>query len=107
VGGWVEGFGVTLTEAGAAGLPLIASASGGLRDQIEQGTNGFLFPQGDIAAQADLMRRLAADPELRSRLGAAARDMARRFDAHLMAQTLEEEILDLIAFRKRDRTHGR
>jgi glycosyltransferase involved in cell wall biosynthesis len=78
-----------------------------LRDQVEDGTNGFLFPQGDIAAQADLMRRLAADPELRSRLGATAREMARHFDAHLMAQTLEEEILDLIAFRKRDGTDGR
>ena len=107
VGGWVEGFGVTLTEAGAAGLPLIASASGGLRDQVEEGKNGFLFPQGDIAAQADLMRRLASDPELRARLGATARDMARRFDAPLMARALEEEILDLIALRKRDGTHGR
>ncbi len=97
VGGWVEGFGVTLTEAGAAGLPLLASASGGLVDQITEGENGFLFAQGDVAAQAALMRRLAADPALRARLGAGARRLAGRFDARVMAQALEQEILDVIA----------
>lgn len=97
VGGWVEGFGVTLTEAGAAGLPLLASASGGLVDQIVEGENGFLFPQGDIQAQAALMRRLAAAPELRRRLGEGARRLAARFDTRLMATELEEEILAVLA----------
>ena len=43
VNGWIEGFGVTLTEAGAAGLPLIASRLGGIVDQVEDGKNGMLF----------------------------------------------------------------
>lgn len=100
VGGWVEGFGVTLTEAGAAGLPLLASATGGLIDQIEEGENGFLFPQGDSAAQAELMRRLAADPALRARLGEGARQLAARFDAGVMAKTLEDVILSVLAARR-------
>ena len=96
VGGWIEGFGVTLTEAGAAGLPLLASASGGLVDQIEEGVNGFLFPQGDVTAQAALMRRLAADPAERARLGEGARRLAARFDTTRMAAELEAEILAVI-----------
>jgi glycosyltransferase involved in cell wall biosynthesis len=100
VGGWVEGFGVTLTEAGAAGLPLVASATGGLINQIENGVNGFLFPPGDIAAQAARMRQLAADPTLRARMGADARRLAARFDAAVMAQALEQEILDAISAKR-------
>jgi glycosyltransferase involved in cell wall biosynthesis len=96
VAGWVEGFGVTLTEAGAAGLPLLASAMGGLVDQIEDGVNGFLFPPDDIAAQAARMRQLAADPGLRARMGAEARRLAARFDATAMIRALEQEILDAI-----------
>lgn len=94
--GWVEGFGVTLTEAGAAGLPLLASASGGLVDQIEDGENGLLFPPGDVAAQAAAMLRLARDPGERATMGAAARRLAARFDAARMAAQLEEEILAVI-----------
>lgn len=94
--GWVEGFGVTLTEAGAAGLPLVASASGGLVDQIEDGENGVLFPPGDVAAQAAAMLRLARDPGLRAEMGAAARRLAARFDAACMAARLEDEILSLL-----------
>jgi glycosyltransferase involved in cell wall biosynthesis len=100
VGGWVEGFGVTLTEAGAAGLPLVASATGGLINQIENGVNGFLFPPGDIAAQAARMRQLAADPTLRASMGADARRLAARFDAAVMAQALEQEILDAISAKR-------
>lgn len=87
--GWVEGFGVTLTEAGAAGLPLVASASGGLIDQMVEGENGFLFPEGDVAAQADRMLRLARDPALRARMGARARELAARFDSAAMTARLE------------------
>lgn len=93
VEGWVEGFGVTLAEAGAAGLPLVASSLGGLAEQIEPGGNGWLFAPGDVEAQARLMRRLAADPVLRARFGARARALAARFDARRMTARLEAEIL--------------
>lgn len=96
VRGSVEGFGVTLTEAGASGLPLLASATGGLVDQIDEGVNGFLFPPDDVAAQAARMRQLAADPGLRARMGAEARRLAARFDSSVMIRALEQEILDAI-----------
>ncbi len=99
VAGWVEGFGVTLTEAGATGLPLLAAASGGLVDQIVEGENGHLFAPGDIAAQAALMAALARDPARRARLGAGARRLAARFDATAQAAKLEAEITAVLAAR--------
>lgn len=103
VRGSVEGFGVTLTEAGASGLPLLASATGGLIDQIDEGVNGFLFPPGDVAAQAARMRQLASDPALRAGMGAEARRLAARFDAAVMTRALEQEILDAIAAKRSKR----
>lgn len=96
VAGWVEGFGVTLAEAGATGLPLVASSLGGLAEQIEPGENGFLFAPGDTRDQARLMSLLAADPALRARLGARARVLAARFDARQLTARLEEEILTVL-----------
>ena len=97
--GWIEGFGVTLTEAGAAGLALVASNSGGIPDQVTDGHNGFLFDEGDIVAQAAAMQRLAADEGLRRRMGAAARTVALGFDATAMALKLEDAMLAAIARR--------
>jgi glycosyltransferase involved in cell wall biosynthesis len=93
-GGWVEGFGVTLTEGGAAGLALVASRSGGIPDQVEDGRNGILFEPGDVDAQAAAMLRLARDEGLRRRLGAAAREVAQGFDSDLMAAKLERFVLE-------------
>lgn len=92
--GTIEGFGVTLTEAGAAGLPLLASRVGGLIDQIEEGQNGFFFATGDSAGQAALMVRLARDAALRTRLGTRARELAARFDVRTMARRLETLLLE-------------
>ncbi len=100
-GGAVEGFGVTLAEAGAAGLPLLASNIGGLKDQVADGQNGYLFPPGDIVEQARLMRLLAQDCALRARLGQKARQIALGYDAKHMSARLEQEILEAISRRRR------
>ena len=94
--GGVEGFGVSLTEAGAAGLPLVASNLGGIPDQVEHGVNGFLHEPDDVATQAEYMIRLARDEDLRRKMGTAAREVAQRFDSTLMARKLEGEILEVI-----------
>lgn len=93
-GGSMEGFGVTLTEGGAAGLALVASRLGGIPDQVEDGRNGLLFEPGDVAAQGEAMLRLARDEGLRRRLGAAAREVAQGFDSDLMAAKLERFVLE-------------
>ncbi len=72
-----EGFGVVCAEAMAHGRPVVASAVGGLRDLVVDGETGLLVPPGDVAALRGALERLLADPELRGRLGDAARATVR------------------------------
>jgi len=69
-----EGLPNALLEAAAAGRPIAATAAGGTVEVVEDGRTGLLVPVGDEAALAAAVRRLAAEPELRARLGAAARE---------------------------------
>jgi glycosyltransferase involved in cell wall biosynthesis len=68
-----EGTPVSAIEALAAGRPVVATRVGGVPDVVREGEDGFLVDPGDVDALADRLARLAADPELRERLGAAGR----------------------------------
>jgi glycosyltransferase involved in cell wall biosynthesis len=68
-----EGTPVSAIEALAAGRPVVATRVGGVPDVVRDGEDGFLVEAGDVDALADRLARLAADPELRERLGAAGR----------------------------------
>ncbi len=68
-----EALSLTLAEAAAVGLPAIAARVGGIPEVVADGETGLLVPAEDAAALAAAMLRLAADPELRGRLGAQAR----------------------------------
>jgi glycosyltransferase involved in cell wall biosynthesis len=69
-----EGFGRAVLEAMALGKPVIASKVGGLRETIKDGANGFLIKPGDSTMIANRLRELIENPELRQRIGQAARD---------------------------------
>ncbi|MDT8854407.1 glycosyltransferase family 4 protein [Paracoccaceae bacterium Fryx2] len=72
-----EGMPHVVAEAGAARLPVIATAGHGAPGPIRDGENGLLVPHDDIGAIAAAMGRLACDPALRRRLGNALhRDVA-------------------------------
>lgn len=71
-----EGYGVVAREAMAYGRPVVAAAVGGLLDAVEDGVTGLCVPPGDAGALRQAIQRLLADRELRSRLGAAARERA-------------------------------
>jgi glycosyltransferase involved in cell wall biosynthesis len=76
-----EGFGLAAAEAMAFGRPVVAAAGGALLDLVADGETGLLVPPRDAAAMRDAVERLLAEPELRERLGGAARARAReRFD---------------------------
>jgi glycosyltransferase involved in cell wall biosynthesis len=72
-----EGLPLSVIEAMAAGLPVVASDVGGLRELVRDGATGTLVPPGDPAALADALRLLLADRELRRRLGTAGRERAK------------------------------
>lgn len=69
-----EGFGLTALEAMSLSKPVIASTAGGLPEVL--GETGRLVNIGDVAALADAILELAEDPELRTRMGKAARARA-------------------------------
>ncbi len=68
-----EPFGFAAVEAGAVGLPVIATAVNGLVDIVIDGKTGFLIEPGDVAGLANRLRQLAADRALARRLGMAGR----------------------------------
>jgi len=72
-----EGAPLSVLEAMAAGLPVVASAVGGVPEIVEDGATGLLVPPGDAAALAATLEQLLADAELRRRLGAAGRERVR------------------------------
>lgn len=69
--GWVEALGVVFIEASAAGLPVITTNTGGMRDVIVHERTGYIVPEKTPQAIAEKLVRLAGDRELASRLGAA------------------------------------
>jgi phosphatidylinositol alpha-1,6-mannosyltransferase len=69
----VEGFGISLVEASACGLPVVAGRSGGIPEAVHDGVTGMLVDAEQPDAVAAALTGLLADPELRHRLGAAGR----------------------------------
>jgi glycosyltransferase involved in cell wall biosynthesis len=67
-----EGLPQVLLEALAAGLPVVATSVGGVRDALGNGERGLLVPPGDAEAAAAALGRLASEPDLRERLVCAA-----------------------------------
>ena len=68
-----EGTPVSAIEALATGRPVVATRVGGVPDVVREGEDGFLVEVGDVDGLAERLARLAADPELRARMGGEAR----------------------------------
>jgi glycosyltransferase involved in cell wall biosynthesis len=69
-----EGTPVTAIEALAAARPVVATRVGGVPDVVRDGVDGFLVEAGAIDDLAERLARLAGDPALRARMGAAGRE---------------------------------
>ncbi|MFN0178693.1 MAG: glycosyltransferase family 4 protein [Gemmatimonadales bacterium] len=74
----VEGFGISLVDAAASGVPVVAGQGGGTADAVLDGETGLLVPAADPAAIAAAVDSLLGDPERRAELGRAGRDWVER-----------------------------
>jgi glycosyltransferase involved in cell wall biosynthesis len=86
-----EPLGLTLIEAQACGVPVIATTGGGAAEVVADGETGLLVPPGDAGALAGAVARLVGDPDLRAGLGRAGRRRALRcFDQETYADRLAD-----------------
>ena len=76
-----EAFGLVYLEAMHCGMPVLAAKPGGQEDYLEEGVTGFLLAPEDREGLTRALGRLAADPELRARIGRHNRERARDFTA--------------------------
>jgi glycosyltransferase involved in cell wall biosynthesis len=99
-----EGTPLALLEAMAAGKPVVTSAIPGTDELVADGETGLLVPAGDADALAAALRRIVADPELRARLGAAARLKAGTAHSAIASTQRVVEVYEaLLAQRQRSR----
>jgi phosphatidylinositol alpha-mannosyltransferase len=85
-----ESFGMVLTEAFAAGTPVIASEIAGYADVVTPGVDGILVPPADPQRLAEELQGLYVEPESRLRMGRAARESAQRYAWPNVAAEVEE-----------------
>lgn len=92
-----EGFSNAIIEAMAAGLPVVASSSGGNPEAVEDNVTGLLFPARDHQALAKALNRLLSDPDLRRRFSENGRQkVSRMFKLGDMIHKNEELYLRLL-----------
>lgn len=83
----MEGLGVSLLQASAAGVPIIASRAGGMPEAVRDGLNGRLVPPGNVQLLRETLDELIADPAQRHRLAdAGPRLIAAEFSTAAMVE---------------------
>lgn len=87
----------TVLEALACGTPVVATAVGGIPEQVDDGRTGFLVPVGDAPALAQRLTQLLSDAELRAQVGGeAARAARERFDLERQADAYLDWYRELV-----------
>ena len=93
-----EGLPISVLEAMAYGMPVVATDVGGIAEAVEDGVNGFLIQPGDRDKLASRIDALAASSGLRERMGRLGHEMAaRKFALPVIIEQLEDlydELLD-------------
>jgi glycosyltransferase involved in cell wall biosynthesis len=93
-----EGLPYCILEAMASGIPVVASAVGGMKESVVDGQTGWLVPVGDAVALGQALDRLIEDADMRTAMGSAGRARAETlYDARSMARQWEELYMRLAA----------
>ncbi|MDP8957106.1 MAG: glycosyltransferase family 4 protein [Actinomycetota bacterium] len=100
--GWVEAQGLSIIEGMTAGLPVVATTTGGIPDVVTDRRTGLLVPEQDPMAFAEAIEQLWSDRALAAVLGEEARnDAAKRFSRKASAQRFSSLFDDLLGGRRR------
>jgi glycosyltransferase involved in cell wall biosynthesis len=84
---WPDPCPTTVLEAMALGTPVVTTPMGGIADMVTDGESALVVSPGDVDGTEAALRRLAADPDLRSRLAAGARERVRPYLQSAVADT--------------------
>jgi spore coat protein SA len=87
-----EAFGIPVLEAGATGLPVVAAATGGLRETVDAGRTGLVVPPDDAGALAAALDAVVSDPGLARTLAVGARA---RVEARYTWDRVADRLADL------------
>jgi glycosyltransferase involved in cell wall biosynthesis len=102
---WAESFPYVILEAMAVGLPIVSSDVGGIPEALTDEATGLLVPARDPGATATALNQLLDDPQLRTRLGSAARAVvSTRFTRPAMVAgmcAVYREVLEMSTFRRK------
>jgi len=98
---YLEGLGTSVLDAQAAGVPVVATETGGVPEMIASGENGWLVPPRDAAALASAVADALAHPEERTRRAARARETMRRFSLDATVEATLAVYRDVLAERAR------
>ena len=99
----LETFGLVVVEAMAAGLPVVASRVGGVRDVVAEGRTGYTFESGDIDGLIAGVRQIAASRARITEMGLAARAFAETQTWPAMMDEVIDLYVRLIEERQQDR----
>jgi glycosyltransferase involved in cell wall biosynthesis len=92
-----EGFGLTVIEAGAFGLPVVATDTPGMREILTNEEDGLIVPVENVPALVAALARLVSEPVTRRRLGSALREtVERRFSIRRYVREFEETYAELL-----------
>ena len=94
-----EGTPVGILEAGASGLPVVATRHGGIPDVVVEAETGFLVDEGDVVGMAEHVLRLAREPALAGEMGRAAH---RRIGEHFSMERSIGGLWSIISERMKD-----
>jgi D-inositol-3-phosphate glycosyltransferase len=92
-----ESFGLVALEAAACGIPVVASAVGGLQSLVDDGVNGYLIARRDPARFAEAINRILDDPLLAASMSVASAARAKRYTWSFAAARLRRLYTDLTA----------